>query len=197
MGFPLLKDICILCLVLPPRLQSDCCNPLQHVREVNHSGWYNRGSFASKGEINTKTQPEVTSEGSYSTCVHVYYMNTSASFHLSWMEACLPARSHSQHWEQKPPQSAPRLIPFTFSLTNTTLDYKTISCGSKNHMCCCMFSIHKLFPLYTWFILSQTQHRHADKGRLSSPVSETMMSRWGILQLEDRHTCDFQLGKLL
>lgn len=71
MGFPS-PAADVVCFVLPPRLQSACCNPLQHVREVNHSGWYNCCSF-----------PSQVRTGRPCTPVHVYYMSASACFHLS------------------------------------------------------------------------------------------------------------------
>lgn len=56
-----------------------CCNPLKRARKVNHSGGacHQQGASAVSG--------------------HVYYMNTRACFHFSWMKTCLPACNSTEN----------------------------------------------------------------------------------------------------
>lgn len=172
MGFPSLaadkKNICILCFVLPLQLQSDCCNPLQHVRKVNHSGWYNYSSFPSEGEINTMTPPEITSMCLYSMCACLSMFITLIQLHrLSHLWYHIYNAPSIQNTEIKTTRERLYIaISFPFFLTNTTLQYNLRALRVKAHLHYC---------LYTWFTSCHT-HTHTDKKHVAafSPPQQTM-----------------------
>lgn len=191
MGFPLLKDICILCLVLPPRLQSDCCNPLQHVRliiqvDTTAARSHQRGRLIQR--LNLKSPARVPAAR---VCMFITWIHLHPFICLGW-KACLPACSHRQHWEQKPPQSAPQLISFTFSLTNTTLDYKPSAVGAESHVLLYVFYLRAVPSVHLVYFVTNSAQTRGQRQIVFFRAGDDdgSASWWRILQLEDRHTHD-------
>lgn len=82
------------------------------------------------------TQPEVTVR----MPLHVYYMNTSASFHLSWMKTCLRGFSHCKYREQPHRR---KVISILLQKTHLSTNIISILLNKYYIILYAMFSIYK------------------------------------------------------